>query len=93
MAHTAETITERATTKALYTARELHLMSDDALDELLEYYQDKGEHDHADDVQQEIHERADDREAEAAYEAEQERQQQLHDEMVNDMMATDGRWG
>jgi hypothetical protein len=31
--------------------------------------------------------------AEQEHEAEQERQQQLHDEMINDMLIEDGRWG
>ena len=31
--------------------------------------------------------------AEMEHEAEQDRKQMLHDEMINDMMAQDGRWG
>lgn len=34
-----------------------------------------------------------DRETELAHEAEQDRQQQLHDEMIDDALAQDGRWG
>jgi|SRR6185437_11826922 len=100
MAHTNETVTERATTKALYTEAELHRMTDDALDELLSYYQDKGEHDHADDVQRVLDQRADEyllaeeeRQLEMAHEAEQERQQIMHDEWLNDTLIEDGRWG
>ncbi len=89
MERTPETITERATTKPLYTPAELGRMTDDALDELLSYYSDKGEHDHAEQVQREIDERynalMDDREAEMEHEAEQERQQQMHDEMIASM--------
>jgi hypothetical protein len=32
-------------------------------------------------------------EAELAHEAEQDRQQVMHDEMIDDAMAQDGRWG
>jgi hypothetical protein len=97
MPRTQETITERAASKALYTEAELDRMTDDALDELLSYYQDKGEHDHAEVVQRVIEQRADDlvaiEEDELAHEAEQERQQRMHDEMVDDMLTRDGRWG
>lgn len=34
-----------------------------------------------------------DDEAEQAWEAEQDRQQIMHDEMINDELAQDGRWG
>lgn len=92
MARTAETVTEQGSTKALYTGAELDRMTDDALDELLEHYEALGEHEHAESVQHVIDERQDvyeDRcaEDEQAYEAEQDHQQRLHDDMVDSMYA------
>jgi hypothetical protein len=80
----------------LYTATEISRMTNDALDELLSYYQDKGNGLGAEMVQDEITTRYDDDmddSMEAMHEAEQERKQQLHDEMVNDMLIEDGRFG
>ena len=74
--------------KGLYSRREIGRMTNDALDELLSYYNDTGNSEGAQRVQDELAERAQDdedyAEAEAAYDAEQDRQQMLHDEMIND---------
>jgi hypothetical protein len=79
--------------KGLYTRDEISRMTPDALDELLSYYQDKGNAEGVQRVQDEQQAREDDRLVELEHEAEDARQQQLHDEMVNDMLAQDGRWG
>lgn len=82
---------------ARYTRKEISVMTDDALDELLSYYQDKGNTTGALMVADELGAREDDRmaeqEAEMAHEAEQERQQIMHDEWLDYTLAQDGRWG
>lgn len=77
----------------LYTRDEISRMTDDALDELLGYYGDTGNAEGVQRVTDEQGARQDDRLAEMEWEAEQERQQIMHDEMVDDMLARDGRWG
>jgi hypothetical protein len=79
----------------MYTATEISRMTDDALDELLADYQDKGHAQGAEMVQDEITARCDERlaEAELEYEAEQERKQMLHDEMINERLIEENRWG
>lgn len=87
----------------LYKASEIACMTSDALDELMSHYSDTGNAEGVRLVQRELDDRAE--AAEIAYtdelirleelewEAEEARRQQLHDEMINDMMAQDGRWG
>lgn len=75
----------------LYSRDEISRMTDDALDELLSYYGDTGNAVGAERVRDELQARDDDREL--AHEAEEAYQQQLHDEMIDDMLAHDGRWG
>lgn len=77
---TTETVREAFTPKPLYTLRELGRMTDSALEELLDYYSDRGDHTLAEEVQAVIEERQED--AEARWEAEQDRRQQLHDEWL-----------
>jgi hypothetical protein len=80
-------------TSELYTRAEISRMTEDALDELLGYYQDKGNTEGALRVQDELGAREDDREAELAHEIEEADAQRRHDEMINDMMIESGRWG
>lgn len=80
-------------TKGLYTRAEIQCMTDDALDELLSYYQDIGNDEGVSRVADELAAREDDRMAEEEHEAEEAYRQQLHDEMVDDALARDGRWG
>ena len=84
----------------LYTRAEIGRMTDSALDELMSYYQDKGNAEGALRVRDEQDNRADayllaeeERQLEMAHEAEQERQQMMHDEWLNDALIEDGRWG
>lgn len=77
----------------LYTPNEIAVMTDDALDELLSHYADTGNTEGVQRVQEELWTRQADREAEAAWEAEQEHRQIMHDEMIDDALARDGRWG
>lgn len=79
--------------KGLYTRDEIACMTQDGLDELLGYYADTGNVEGMQRVMDEQETRHDDRMAEMEHEAEQERKQQLHDEMVNDMLIEDGRFG
>lgn len=80
-------------TKGLYTRAEIECMTDTALDELLSYYQDIGNSEGVLRVADELAAREDDREAELEWEVEQDYQQRLHDEMIDDALARDGRWG
>ena len=81
----------------LYTAREIAVMTDDALDELLSHYSDTGNAEGVRLVQDEQRDRIawleEYREDEAEHEAEQDRQQIMHDEMINERLIEDGRWG
>lgn len=74
----------------LYTRDEISRMTDDALDELLSYYGDTGNAEGVQRVTDEQGMRQDDLEAQQAeieWEAEQDRQQRLHDEMIDDALA------
>lgn len=77
----------------LYTRDEISCMTDDALDELLSYYQDTGNTEGALRVADELGAREDDRMAELDHEREQEWRQIMHDEMINEKLIEDGRWG
>lgn len=66
----------------LYTRDEISRMTDDALDELLSHYNDTGNAVGAERVRDEMQARDDDRAAEMEWEAEQDRQQIMHDEML-----------
>ena len=80
-------------TKGLYTRAEIECMTDTALDELLSYYQDIGNSEGVSRVADELAAREGDREAELEWEIEQDHQQRMHDEMINDMMIEQNRWG
>lgn len=77
----------------LYSRDEISVMTDSALDELIGHYRDTGNYEGVQRAQDELDVREDDRAAELEHEMEQERQQIMHDEMINDMLAQDGRWG
>ena len=68
----------------LYSVREIGVMTDAGLDELLSHYQDTGNTEGMRRVTDELDSREDDRQARAEleYELEQERLQAQHDEMI-----------
>jgi vacuolar-type H+-ATPase subunit C/Vma6 len=77
----------------LYTRDEIACMTRDALDELQGYYADKGNAEGVQRVQDELDSRYYDELAELEHEQEEARKQQLHDEMIDDALTRDGRWG
>lgn len=77
----------------LYTRDEIACMTQDGLDELLAYYQDKGNTEGVQRVQDELDTRWDDAEAEMEHEQAEAYKQQLHDEMIDDALTRDGRFG
>lgn len=84
-------------TDGLYSRDEISRMTDDALDELMGYYSDTGNAEGMQRVTDEQGARQDDLEAqeqaELEWEAEQDRQQIMHDEMIDSMIAEGGRFG
>jgi len=81
----------------LYKASEIAVMTDDALDELLSYYSDTGNAEGVSMVRAEIAEREDDRaaarEEEYEHELREAEEQRKHEEMIDSMLAENGRWG
>ena len=77
----------------LYTRAEIECMTDNALDELLSYYQDKGNSEGVSRVADELAAREDDRLAEQEHQAAEDEAQRRHDEWLNETLIEDGRYG
>lgn len=78
-------------TKGLYTRAEIQCMTDNALDELISYYNDIGNAVGAERVRDEMQARDDDRMAELDHELAD--AQRRHDEWLNETLIEDGRYG